>query len=117
MSEPDPTPDNDVTRRIDATELPEEEKLDLAERFIDGEGGVNDILELRGDTLLDDVDSRTFTTDLHGESLADALGRAYSLRDSIESQTGMSVSCEPTGLSYDFPSTVFYEIEITIEDK
>lgn len=78
--------------RIDTSELSDSKQAELAERFLSGDGGVNHILELRGDAALGEIEPQTFTTELHGDTLAEALGRAYSLRDSIEAQTDLSLS-------------------------
>lgn len=103
---------------IDTDDLSDDEKLELAKNIFGDDGGINEILELRGDAILDRIEPvpRTITTEQYGDSPAAALGRAYKIRDQIESHTDLNVECNLTGKEWIFPSTRFYEIEITIEE-
>lgn len=106
----------ETTERIDATELPQDKKVDLAKRMLYDDGGITDIEELKQDAYRGEFNStpRTITTEYHGDSVEAALARIYKLRDTIENQTDASVECEPTGVEYEFPSTVFYQLAMHI---
>lgn len=106
----------ETTERIDATELPQDKKTDLAERMLSDDGGITHIEELKQDAYRGEFDPtpRTITTEYHGDSVEAALARGYKIRDTIEKQTDASVECEPTGVEYEFPSTIFYQLDLHI---
>lgn len=101
---------------VDATELPSDERTALVERVIGDDGGVIETANLRQDAMLGELDGtpRTITTLQFGDSPEAALARAYKIRDVVESETNVSVECELTGRGYQFPDTVFYEIELRL---
>lgn len=101
----------------DATELPQEKKEELVSSMLGtDEGGLGHVEGLKQDAILGTFDDtpRSFTTEYHGDCVEAALGRVYAIRDTIEDNTDARVSAEPTGKAWNFPSTTFYEIEVTI---
>lgn len=102
-----------IEETIDATELPQDEKVELATRM--AESMVQEAT-FRHDSILDRLDSEQteFTTEWYGETLAEAQGRAYKTRDTIENHTGRNVDVQHTGTAWNFPSTTYYEFRLTI---
>lgn len=99
---------------IDATELPQSERVELATEMAQS---MSDEAELRQDAILGRLDPEelTLTTEWYGDDLAEAQGRAYKTRDTIENHTGRSVEVEHTGKSWVFPETMYYEFRLTVE--
>lgn len=99
---------------IDTDEMTAEKRIELANRMIDGDGGMNDIAQIKREALSGDLsdDPRTITTEHFGDSPEAALARVLKHKDLIESQTEIDVSCELTGKTWKFPDTTFYEIDM-----
>lgn len=106
---------NDEIETVDATELPKEKRVELAIRM--GNSMVEEA-EMRHQAILDDLDAdeTEITTEWFGDDLAEAMGRAFKTRDTIENHTGRSVEVEHTGKRWTFPSTTYYEFRLTIEE-
>jgi len=102
------------TTIIDATELPADEQRDLATSMIDS---INTEAGMRHDAVLDRLseDSQSITTEWQGDTLAEAKGRALKTRDTVEKATDREATVEHTGRGWKFPSTTFYEFEITVK--
>lgn len=105
----------------DTSELSDEERERLAKRFLGSDnGGVGHIAKLKHDAILGRFDdtARTITTEFHGDTHEEALGRAYGIRDIIQRETNATITCELTGNAYLLPSTTFYEVALHInQDK
>jgi hypothetical protein len=104
----------------DTSELSDEERVRLAERFLGEEdGGLGHIAKLKHDAILGRFDGtpRTVTSEFHGDDHEEALGRAYGIRDTIEKHSDATVDCELTGEAYLLPSTTFYEVALHINQE
>lgn len=107
----------ETTKRIDTSELSDERKIELAKRWLHAsEGSAAELLKTKYRALRGDADPtpRTITTEIHGDSPADALGRMYRMRDKLETQDDIDVEADLTGVEYILPSTTFYQVELTI---
>lgn len=106
----------ETTEQIKATELPKEERVELARELLGEQGGIDHFLRLKSEAITGTFDPtpRTFTTAYRGDSVAAALGRVYKIRDTIEQHTDANVECEPTGKEYLLQNTNYYEIRVII---
>lgn len=103
------------TQHIDATELSTDEQVELAAEMMDS---MKREAKLRHDAMLDrlDEDEIEDTIEWYGDSLAEAKGRAFNTRDTIENHTDRSVSVEHTGKTWNFPSTTYYEFRLIVDE-
>lgn len=97
---------------IQTSDMSQDKKMELAKRMIDGDGGMNEIAQIKQRAANGNLsaDSRTITTEHFGDSPTAALARVYKHRDFIEANTEIDVTCELTGKSWQFPNTMFYEV-------
>ena len=104
----------EITETIRAEDMSDRERVELAKSFI---GEVNEHLSVKTDAMAEGrtVEPQTLTEAYTGETPAESLGKAYSLRDLIEQHSACSVTCELTGTEYVLPMGSMYEVEVTIE--
>lgn len=104
----------EITETIRAEDMSEKERLDLAQSFV---GEINEHLSVKTSALSDErtVDPQTLTEAYTGDTPAEALGKAYALRDLIETHSERSVTCELTGTEYLLSMGSMYEVEVIIE--
>jgi len=98
-------------------DMSEEEEVDLAMSLVEGDDNIVELEGIKQNALLgNEIEPQTITAKYTGDSVAEALGKAYGTRDTIESHSDRSVTAEPTGTMWALDVAAdLYEIEVTIE--
>lgn len=108
---------NEIDTVIREEDMSEQDEIDLAMSLVEGDDNIVGLEGIKQQALLgNEIEPQTITAKYTGESVADALGKAYTTRDLIERETSRTVTCEPTGTMWALDvASDLYEIEVTIQ--